>query len=177
MGVYWKLGWAFFCTDRLFVEFHFTEFWKRKRKPLKGNARGCIFFPGPYLLFLQDKLVSIYRSSPPEVFLGKGVLKICSKFTGEHSCGSAISVKLQRNFTEITRQHGCSPLDLLHIFRTPFTKSTSKWLLLQKSAFGLENNKCICQWTFLFTTYGGIHISGIYTKHWKELKKFKFCQS
>ena len=24
------------------------------------------------------------RSSPPEVFLGKGVLKVCSKFTGEH---------------------------------------------------------------------------------------------
>ena len=26
------------------------------------------------------------RSSHPEVFLEKGVLKICSKFTGEHSC-------------------------------------------------------------------------------------------
>ena len=26
----------------------------------------------------------IYRSSHPEVFLRKGVLKICSKFTGEH---------------------------------------------------------------------------------------------
>ena len=34
------------------------------------------------------------RSSPPELFLGKGVLKICSKFTGEHPCRSAISVKL-----------------------------------------------------------------------------------
>ena len=26
------------------------------------------------------------RSSPPEVFLGKTVLKICNKFTGEHPC-------------------------------------------------------------------------------------------
>ena len=26
------------------------------------------------------------RSNPPEVFLGKGVLKICSKFTGEQPC-------------------------------------------------------------------------------------------
>ena len=34
------------------------------------------------------------RSSPPEVFLGKGVLKICSKFTGEHPCQNAISIKL-----------------------------------------------------------------------------------
>ena len=36
------------------------------------------------------------RSSPPEVFLGKGVLKICSKFTGEHPCRTVISIKLQR---------------------------------------------------------------------------------
>ena len=34
------------------------------------------------------------RSSHPEVFLGKGVLKICSQFTGETSCRSAISIKL-----------------------------------------------------------------------------------
>ena len=33
----------------------------------------------------------MFRSSHPEVFLGKGVLKICSKFTGEHPCRSAIS--------------------------------------------------------------------------------------
>ena len=26
------------------------------------------------------------RSNRPEVFLGTGVLKICSKFTGKHSC-------------------------------------------------------------------------------------------
>ena len=34
------------------------------------------------------------RSSRPEVFLGKGVLKICSKFIGEHPCRSVISIKL-----------------------------------------------------------------------------------
>ena len=32
------------------------------------------------------------RSSHPEVFLGKGVLKICIKFTGEHPCRSEISI-------------------------------------------------------------------------------------
>ena len=36
-----------------------------------------------------------YRSSHPEVFLRNGVLKICNKFTGEHPCQSAISIKLQ----------------------------------------------------------------------------------
>ena len=35
------------------------------------------------------------RSSRPEVFLGKVVLKICSKFTGERPCRSVISIKLQ----------------------------------------------------------------------------------
>ena len=30
------------------------------------------------------------KSSHPEVFLGKGVPKICSKFTGEHPCRSVI---------------------------------------------------------------------------------------
>ena len=34
------------------------------------------------------------RSSPSEVLLGKGVLKICSKFTGEQPCQSAVSIKL-----------------------------------------------------------------------------------
>ena len=36
----------------------------------------------------------LFKSSPPDVFLGKDVLKICSKFTGEHLCGSGISIKL-----------------------------------------------------------------------------------
>ena len=39
---------------------------------------------------------SFYRSSHPEVFLGKEVPKICSKFTGQHLCGSVISIKFQR---------------------------------------------------------------------------------
>ena len=53
------------------------------------------------------------------MFLRKGVLKICSKFTGEHPCRSVISIKLPCNFIKIALRHGCSPLNLLHIFRTP----------------------------------------------------------
>ena len=40
-----------------------------------------------------------YRSSHSELFLRKGVLKICSKFTREHPCWSAISIKLQSKAT------------------------------------------------------------------------------
>ena len=63
-----------------------------------------------------------YRNSRPEVFLGKGALKICSKFTGENPCQSVISIC---NFIEIILWHECSPVNLLHLFRTPFPKNTS----------------------------------------------------
>ena len=33
----------------------------------------------------------------------------------------------------ITFRHGCSPVNLLHIFRTPFLKNASERLLLQLS--------------------------------------------
>ena len=49
------------------------------------------------------------------MFLKKGVLEICV---------------LQSNFIEIALSHGCSPVNLLHIFRTPFPKITSGGLLL-----------------------------------------------
>ena len=74
--------------------------------------------------------IHIYRSNRPEVFLGKGVLKICRKFTGEHPCWSAISIKLQSSFIKITLWHGYSPVNLLYIFGTPFPKNTYGWLLL-----------------------------------------------
>ena len=34
---------------------------------------------------------------------------------------------------EITLWHGCSPINLLHIFRAPFYKNTSGWLFLTLS--------------------------------------------
>ena len=66
------------------------------------------------------------KSSLPEVFLEKVVLKICSNFSREHPCRSEISI-----FVEIARRHGSSPVNLLHIFRTPFLKNTSGRLLLK----------------------------------------------
>ena len=53
-------------------------------------------------------LTGSYRSGPPELSLGKGFRRTCSKFTGEHPCRSVISIKLQSNFIEITLWHGCS---------------------------------------------------------------------
>ena len=70
------------------------------------------------------------RSSPPEVFSGKNVLKICSTFTGEHPCWSVIPIKILCNFIEITLRHRRCPVNLLHIFRKTFHKKTYGELLL-----------------------------------------------
>ena len=96
-----------------------------------NKAKPCCLFS---LLFYLCNLYLLKknRSSRPEVFLGKGVLKICSKCTEEYLCRSAISVKLLCNFTEIELSHGCSPVNLNHIFRTPFLKNTSGRLLQEK---------------------------------------------
>ena len=53
-----------------------------------------------FLKKLPERLQNV-RSSRPEVFLGKGILEICSKFTGEHPCPSVISVKLLRSLKTI----------------------------------------------------------------------------
>ena len=51
-----------------------------KVKSAKQEKQGLnISYALPYL-----------RSIPPEVFLGKGALKMCSKFTGEHPCRSVL---------------------------------------------------------------------------------------
>ena len=42
----------------------------------------------------KEKIMYKCRCNPSEVFLGKGVQKICSKITGEHSSRSAILLKL-----------------------------------------------------------------------------------
>ena len=76
-------------------------------------------------VLLEDYTTKLlFRSSHPKVFLRKGALKICSKFTGEHPCRSAISIKLQSIFIKIALRHGCSSVHLLqfseHLFlRTP----------------------------------------------------------
>ena len=71
------------------------------------------------------------RSSHLEVFLEKDVLKTCSKFAVEQPYRNVISIKLLCNFIEITLRDGCSPVNLLHIFRTSCFRKTSGWLLLK----------------------------------------------
>ena len=41
----------------------------------------------------------------------------------QHPCQNKISMKLLCNFIEIILQHGCYPVNLLHIFRTLFKRT------------------------------------------------------
>ena len=64
----------------------------------------------------------------------RGVLKIYSKFTEVHRCRSTISIKYTG--------HGCSPVNFLYIFRTPFLRKPldgSFWLLFI----------FLCDWAYL----------------------------
>ena len=71
------------------------------------------------------------RSSPPEEFLGKDVLKICSKFTGEHLWRATTGNP--RYTTNLREEHLlfiCLPAKCTIIFRTTFSKIISLQLLL-----------------------------------------------
>ena len=115
--------WGVFGTiSAVFALFRFckrsiTDVWEM---PLPLTYKGGIWYCNT-----DDNRGFHFRSSHPEMFLGKGVRKISIKFTGEHPCRSVILIKLLCNFIEITIRHGCSPVNLLHIFRTLFLKNTS----------------------------------------------------
>ena len=60
----------------------------------------------------------------------RGVLrKRCSKNMQQIYKGSSMP-KYDREFIEIALRHGCSLINLLHIFRTDFLRNTSEGLLL-----------------------------------------------
>ena len=48
---------------------------------------------------------------------------------------------------EIALWHECSPVNLWHIFRTPFPKNTSGWLLLLVTA-STDERACLFRATF-----------------------------
>ena len=81
---------------------------------------------------------SYIRRCSPEVFLEKVFWKYGSTFTGEYPCLKVISVKLLCNFIEIALRHGCSPVNLLHVFRTSFYKNTYEGLPVRQLLHACE---------------------------------------
>ena len=75
------------------------------------------------------------QKQPPRGVPSKRCSENMQQIYRKHPCRSAISIKLLCNFIETAFRHGCSLVNLLHIFRTPFLKNTSGWLLLSKSYY------------------------------------------
>ena len=85
-------------------------------------------------MYFMKSLKEIFHSVSSS--LRNIVMKICSKFTGEHPCWNAILIK-----NKVSLQHACSPVHLMHMFRTAFPKDTSGKLLLDLSniSYSLKN--------------------------------------
>ena len=88
---------SFFWSAFSFIH---TEYWKLQTRKsfIFGFFHVVLSFDADEVKIFKI-IVWLSRSSRTEVFLRKGVLKICSKLTGEHSCWSAISIKLQWDHT------------------------------------------------------------------------------
>ena len=113
------------------------------------------------------------------MFSAKVFLKICSKFTGEHPYRSVVSIELLCNFIEITLWHGCSPENLLQIFRTPFPKSASGGLLLKNHCNNLFGKFEDTFWRYCID-FRLIVIAKINTIHsifkWKSKTRVTSCE-
>ena len=83
-------------------------------------ARAGICFQSNFYIFTL--LIIIFRNSHSEVFLRKGVLKLCSKFTGEHPRRSAIYWNRTSAWLFCCKFVAC--------FQNIFPRNTSGWLLL-----------------------------------------------
>ena len=59
--------------------------------------------------------------------------------------------KLPSNFIKITFRHGCSSVILPHVFKTPFPKNTSRWLLLYQASISRLNLCKVFQSNYILT--------------------------
>ena len=128
---------------KILIENYFCISHKNKRK--RNQEIKLLFNKIIYFLAHVRKLIlllinNIYGSIYPEMLLRKVVPKICRKCTGEHQCQSVISIKLLCDVIEIALWHGCSPVNLLHVFRTPFTRNILGWLRLYLFGYLLPRN-------------------------------------
>ena len=84
-----------------------------------------------------------YRSSRPEVFYKKGVLRNFAKFTRKHLCHSLFFNKVAglRPATLLKKRlwHSCFPVNFAKFLRTPFFLEHFWWLLLHMGATKATN--------------------------------------
>ena len=71
------------------------------------------------------------RSSCPEMFSKKGVLRNFAKFTGKHLCQSPFFIKVA-GLRQERLWHRCFPVNFAKFLRTAFITEHIWWLLLQR---------------------------------------------
>ena len=59
------------------------------------------------------------------------------------------------NFIEMELQHECSPVNLLHIFRTPFLKNTPEWMVMhyEINFYSAELFECAINFKFYLNIF------------------------
>ena len=82
--------------------------------------------------------------------------KYAANLQEKHPYRSAISIKLLCNFIKITLRHGCSPLNLLHIFRTQLFRTplvgcfcTFMYWIKLKLQWRFCSTQCWTLWWFM----------------------------
>ena len=73
--------------------------------------------------------------------------------------------KLLFNFIEITLRHGCSRVNFLHIFRTPFPKNTSEGLFLAN----VFDQRICCNFHCTKNEKGSFFQINVFCKLWSVL--------
>ena len=76
-----------------------------------------------HLQTTASDLSSVLRSSRPEVFCKKGVLRNFAKFAGKHLCQTLL-------FNKRRLWHRCFPVNFVKFLRTPFFTEHLQWLFL-----------------------------------------------
>ena len=101
-----------------------------------SNAHSVRVFKSSYFIFLIFFHIycTILKSSRPEVFCKKGVLRNFTKFTGKHLCRSLFFNKVTglRSATLLKERlwPRYFPVNFAKFLRTPFLKEHLWWLLL-----------------------------------------------
>ena len=113
----------------LILDFCFTGYIYLCWVTLYGEKLFCL----KWLLFLKIVLLCC-RSSRPEVFCNKDVLRNFAKFTGKHLCTSLFfdKVAVLRPAILLKKRlwHSCFPVNFAKFLRTPFFIEHLWWLLL-----------------------------------------------
>ena len=81
----------------IFLAADFFEFSRHNNSNKNFLQKKLLFIYIAEIKLRNNKNIKIFRSSSPEVFLWKNVLRIHSNVTGEHPCWSVISINVLMN--------------------------------------------------------------------------------